>query len=71
MSKQYIKHPIRMIRIMSEKTQDDIFRETGIQPSKYSRIERGVVPPTDKELRLLVKAFDLPPGSLFLEDLEA
>jgi transcriptional regulator with XRE-family HTH domain len=59
---------MRMIRLMSEKTLDDIFMETGIPPSKLSRIERGIVPPTFWETEKLGKALNVDPGELFLED---
>ena len=39
-------NPIKARRFITGKTQDDIFIETGIFPSKLSRLERGYLNPS-------------------------
>ena len=50
------KNRVRELRFKKQITQDDIFVETRIWPSKISRIERGILPATDQERKLISKA---------------
>jgi len=62
-----VKHPIRMIRIMKGKTLDDLHLGTGIQISKLSRLERGIIRVKDEEKEALGKTLNVDPSELFIE----
>jgi len=50
------KNRVRELRFHKGLTQDDLFLKTRIWPSKLSKIERGVFPPTNKERKLISRA---------------
>jgi transcriptional regulator with XRE-family HTH domain len=56
---------IRKIRLLKERTLDDIFIRTRIPIAKLSRIERGIYEATEKERKLIAKALGEPEDKVF------
>ena len=59
---------IRKIRLLKERTLDEIFLRTRIPIAKLSRIERGIYKATEKEKRLISKALGEPEEKVFPEE---
>lgn len=57
--------PLRIRRFTLQKTQDDIYKETGVYPSRLSRIERNFIKPTKQEEELLAEVLDSTVDELF------
>ena len=55
-------------RILKGYRQIDLWARTGIQMSKISRIENGLIRPTDREKEKLAKALGQDERELFPED---
>lgn len=51
---------LRLARIQCGLTLDDVYLRTGrkLVPSKLSRLERGIIQPSVKDLHLFAKALD-------------
>jgi transcriptional regulator with XRE-family HTH domain len=58
---------LRLIRILSRVTQDQLMVETGIDQSVISRIERDVIKPSSEQKEKLARALDASPSKLFEE----
>ncbi len=56
---------IRQIRLLKEITLDDIFLQTGINQGRLSRIERGILQPTEIEKEKIAKTLNLPISEVF------
>jgi len=56
---------IKAYRFLKNKTQDDLMTQTRIDQSRISRIERGILKPTDEEKQKLAKALKTTEGELF------
>ena len=56
---------IKTYRFLRNKTQDDLMVQTRIDQSRISRIERGVLKPTDEEKQKLAKALKTTAEKLF------
>lgn len=63
-----LKNRLKEIRYRKKLTQDDLYVETNIWPTKISKIERGVFRPSSKEKELLAKALKTPIDQLFPKD---
>lgn len=56
---------LKFMRFKKEKTQDQIFLETGIPQSKVSRIENGYLIPSVREKELLARVLDCNEEDIF------
>ena len=63
-----LKNRLKEIRYRKKLTQDDLYVETNIWPTKISKLERGVFRPSSKEKELLAKALKTKIRELFPED---
>jgi len=61
------KNKLKKIRFHRGVTQDDLYVETNIWPTKISKIERGVYRASLREKKLLSKALKTPIRELFPE----
>lgn len=57
---------LKLKRLLSNKTQDQLMAETGIHQTKISRIERGFRQPSIEEITLLAQALNCKPEDIFL-----
>jgi transcriptional regulator with XRE-family HTH domain len=56
---------LREVRILARVTQFKLRVQTGINESKISHIENGLVQPREDEAKKLAKALGVKPGQLF------
>ena len=56
---------LRRVRLMADKSQLQLMKETGIYFTTLSRIERGWLKPSDEQKKKLAKALKVEPDWLF------
>ena len=52
--------PLRYARLEAELTQFDVARKTGIPTGRISMLERGLLVPSDSEIRALARVLSVP-----------
>ncbi len=56
---------LKLCRLLTEKTPDQLMAETGIHQTKISRIENGYLKPNEREKYLLARELGCKPRELF------
>ena len=56
---------LRVMRVLRGISQDELGREVGIDHVRISRIERGIIQPTFKQMSAIAKFFKVEEGMIF------